>query len=175
MNFELRSAGHDDARSIRDIYNYYVEHSTCTFDLTRETLTDREEWLTSHGPQHPVIVCTHENTTVGWGALSKWNSRPAYSRTAEVSFYVHHEWHRKGIGRLILTDLIARSRSLGVHVLIGGACTEMTPSIALQESFGFVHVARLEEVGYKYGRWLDVVYLQLKLDREDSADQRRRS
>ena len=163
MNFNLRVATSSDAGSISDIYNYYVDNSTCTFDVVHESLTDRIGWLELHGPRHPAIVCTASESVVGWGSLSEWNPRPAYSHTAEVSFYVHHEWHRRGIGRRLLADLIERARSLGLHVLIGGACTEMVASIALQESFGFEKVAHFKEVGNKFGRWLDVGYYQLNL------------
>jgi phosphinothricin acetyltransferase len=160
----IRMATEDDAQAISDIYNHYVEVSTCTFDLERETLDKRIAWLHAHGSSHPVIVCDCNAEIVGWGSLSQWNARPAYSRTAEVSFYVHQSWHRQGIGRLLLTDLIARARALGHRVLIGGACTEQLASIKLQEAFGFTQVASFSNVGYKFDRWLDVAYFQLTLD-----------
>lgn len=163
MQFQLRTATEGDSRAIRDIYNHYVDYSTCTFDLERESLAQRIAWLNAHGCNHPVIVCTHESEVVGWGSLSQWNARPGYSRTAEVSFYVHHAWQRRGIGRLLLADLIDRARMIGHHVLIGGACTEQAASIQLQEAFGFVQVAYFSQVGFKFDRWLDVAYFQLSL------------
>ena len=71
--------------------------------------------------------------------------------------------HRRGIGKTLLADLIARGRAVGLHTIIGGACTEQPPSLALQESLGFVRVAYFREVGYKFGRWLDVACMQLML------------
>ena len=162
--FEIRTAEMSDAQAISDIYNYYVETSTCTFDLDPEPLAKRCEWLEAHKNQHPAVVSTHKDAVVGWGSLSPFHPRPAYSRTAEVSFYVHHDWHRRGIGRIMLADLIERARQWKHHVLIGGACTEQVASIKLQERFGFVEVARFNEVGFKFDRWLDVVYLQLNLN-----------
>lgn len=163
MPFKIRTANTNDAQSISEIYNHYVDCSTCTFDLEHELLSDRIAWLESRGPEHPAIVCSQHGEIIGWGSLSQWNLRPAYSRTAEVSFYVHHQWHRRGIGRLLLNELIERARTLGHHILIGGACTEQVASIKLQESFGFEKVAHFSEVGHKFGRWLDVAYFQLSL------------
>lgn len=164
MNFAIRIAEKDDASAISEIYNYYVDQSTCTFDLEKEPLSRRIEWLESHDQRHPIVVCTHGSSTIGWGSLSEWNSRPGYSRTAEVSFYVHHDWQRQGVGRLILAELIRLAEIHDHFVLIGGACTEQTASIRLQESFGFVQVAHFKKVGYKFGRWLDVAYYQRTLD-----------
>ena len=164
MTFEIRTATRDDAQSISDIYNHYVDCSTCTFDLTRESLAERIAWLEARTDRHPVVVCLHEQQIIGWGSLSQWNPRPGYARTAEVSFYVRHDWHRRGVGRLILSDLIARARRLKHRVLIGGASADQVASIRLQEDFGFVKVAHFRDVGYKFGRWLDVVYFQLHLD-----------
>lgn len=164
MNVQLRTATVDDAQAISDIYNHYVVHSTCTFDLERETLADRIAWMTNRGPRHPVIVCTNGGFVVGWGSLSAYHKRPAYGSTAEISFYVHHEWLRRGLGRKLLADLIDRARQLQHHVLIGGVCTEHAASMRLQESFGFKQVALLSEIGRKFDRWLDVAYMQLTLD-----------
>ena len=167
MNFEIRTAALPDAQAISDIYNYYVATSTCTYDVDQEQVADRVNWLESHGPKHPVIVCTHDEAVVGWGSLSQWNPRPGYDRTAEVSFYVQHDWHRRGIGRLMLGDLIDRARTIGHRVLIGGASAEQTASIRLQESFGFEKVAHFKAIGYKFDQWLDVAYFQLVLGTED--------
>lgn len=163
MAFELQTAVEEDSRAISEIYNHYVDTSTCTFDLQRESIKERIAWLREHGDEYPVLTCRADDRIVGWGALSSWNPRPGYARTAEVSFYVHHDWHRQGIGKLLLGELISRARKIGHHVLIGGACTEQLASIRLQESFGFTEVARFTEVGRKFDRWLDVCYLQLNL------------
>jgi phosphinothricin acetyltransferase len=167
MQFQIRTADVDDAGPISDIYNYYVENSTCTFDLEPELLGDRIAWLDAHREKHPAIVCCSEDRVVGWGALSPWHSRPAYQDTAEVSFYVHHEFQGQGIGRLLLAELVQRARLIGHHVLIGCVCTEQAASIKLQESFGLKKVAHFNEVGSKFSRRLDVSYYQLLLNSLD--------
>jgi phosphinothricin acetyltransferase len=99
------------------------------------------------------------------GALSAWKSRCAYARSVEVSVYIRHDLHRRGLGRALMLDLIERAQAAGHHT-IGGACTEQAASLALQESLGFERVACFREVGYKFGRWLDVAYMKLLLGQQ---------
>ena len=103
---------------------------------------------------------------VGWAALSPWKSRCAYARSAEASVYVRPDHHRRGVGRALLADLIERARTAGLHTVLGGTCTEHPGSLALQEALGFERVGCLREVGFKFGRWLDVAYTQLILEME---------
>jgi L-amino acid N-acyltransferase len=159
----VRLATPADLAAVREIYNYYVHTSTCTFQVEPDTAAEREAWFAGRGPAHPVVVAEAAGSVLGWAALSPWKERAAYARSVEASVYVHPDHQRRGLGRALLLDLIARARSLGHHVIIGGACTEHPASIALQEAVGFDRVACFREVGYKFGRWLDVAYLQLIL------------
>jgi phosphinothricin acetyltransferase len=152
-----------DLGAVRDIYNHYVATSTCTFQVEPDTAEEREAWFRDRGPRHPAVVAELEGVVAGWAALSPWKSRCAYAGSAEASVYVRHDVHRKGIGRLLLAELVARGRAAGLHTIIGGACTEHPASLALQEALGFVRVACFREVGYKFGRRLDVAYMQLML------------
>lgn len=156
----IRIAVRDDAAAINEIQNYYVVNSTATFLTEPLTLEARLAWLEKRLPIHPVTVVQANGTTVGWGSLDTFRSRPAYRHTAEFSVYVHQDWHRRGIGRAIMLDLVERARSLGHHALVGGCCSESVAVIALLETLGFSRVAHFPEVGYKFGRWLDVVFLQ---------------
>lgn len=167
MNFAIRLATEDDLAAVRDVYNYYVARSTCTFQIEPETEAERLAWFRNRSAAHPVTVAEAADQVVGWGALSPWKSRGAYARSVEASIYVHHDFHRRGIGRALLLDLIERARQAGHHTIIGGTCTEQGASLALQKSLGFQQVAHFREVGYKFGRWLDVVYMQFFLN-EDS-------
>lgn len=159
----IRLAALADLDAIRAIYNHYVATSTCTFQLEPDTEPERLAWFRDRTPLHPVTVAEMEGEVVGWGALSPWKSRAGYAHSVEGSVYVREGHHRRGVGRALLADLIDRARAAGHHVLIGGACTEHPGSIALQEALGFVRVAHFRETGRKFGRWLDVVYLQLVL------------
>jgi len=162
--YSLRLATPADLSAINDIYNYYDDRSTCTYQTQHETLADREAWFADHpSDKYPVIAAEIDGVVVGWGSLSKFRPRAAYAPTVEASIYIHHAYHRRGLGRMLLTDLIARARAAGFHSLIGGASADQAASLALQESLGLRPVARFVEVGFKFGRWLDVVYMQLML------------
>jgi phosphinothricin acetyltransferase len=100
---------------------------------------------------------------VGWGSLSAYHARSAYRRTVENSVYVHHQHHGRGIGSLLLEDLIARAREVGHRVIIAAIDADQPASIALHAKFDFKKVGHFKQVGFKFGRWLNVVYMELLL------------
>lgn len=163
MRARLRDATVADLPRINDIYNYYVETSTCTYQEQPDTAETRRAWFEEHGPLHPVIVAEVAGVVEGWGALSPFRTRSAYRFTVENSVYVADAWRGQGIGRLLLVDLIARARGIGHHSIIAGVDADQRASLVLHERHGFTPVSRLVEVGYKFGRWLDVIQLQLLL------------
>lgn len=161
----LRLATEQDLLAINDIYNYYVPRSTCTYQLEPETIEARTTWFREHdADRYPVVVGEDDREVVGWGSLSKFRERAAYLPTVEASVYIRHDRLAQGWGRQILSDLVERARRAGHHSVMGGADAEQTASIVLQERLGFKRVAHLVEVGLKFGRRLDVIYLQLMLD-----------
>jgi phosphinothricin acetyltransferase len=160
---QIRAARVEDLRAINDIYNYYVERSTCTFQTEPETMDERIAWFAAHDTTHPVIVAEVGGEVVGWGALSPFHPRGAYRFTVEPSVYVRHDWVARGMGRALMEELIARARAVGHHSMVGPICADNAPSLALSEKLGFVKVGYLREVGYKFDRWLDVVYVQRML------------
>jgi L-amino acid N-acyltransferase len=167
----IRLATEADLAAIREIYNYYVECSSCTFQLEPDTEQERLAWFRERSAAHPATVAVPDGEVAGWAALSPWKSRCGYARSVEASVYIRHDLHRRGIGRALVLDLIERARAAGHHTILGGACTEQAASLALQESLGFQRVAYLREVGHKFGRWLDVVYTQLLLEPGSGARQ----
>ena len=159
----IRQAAAADLEAVNAIYNYFVLHSTCTYQMEPETAADRRAWFDRHGPQHPVLVAERAGEVLGWGSLSPFHARAGYRHTAENSVYVRHDAHRRGIGSALLKELILRARQIGHHTIIGGIDGEQAASIALHAKYGFVQVAHLREAGFKFGRWLDVIYMQLML------------
>jgi phosphinothricin acetyltransferase len=159
----LRQAAPSDLQAINDIYNHFVLHCTCTYQTELETMEARRAWFEAHGTKHPVIVALDGDQVVGWGSLSAFHRRAAYSRTVENSVYVDHRQHRRGIGRLLMADLIDRAAKLGHHTIIAGIDAEQTASVAIHTAMGFERVALLNEVGFKFGRWLHVIYMQKML------------
>jgi phosphinothricin acetyltransferase len=157
----LRLATPADLPAINDIYNHFVRNSTCTYQLDPSTSAERQAWFAHHGPTLPVTVAElPTGQIVGWASLSPFHPRPAYRFTVEDSIYVHKEHHRRGLGRLLLADLLRRADALGYRNVIALVSADQEPSLALHQNLGFVEVGRLPRVGFKFDRWLDVAYLQ---------------
>jgi L-amino acid N-acyltransferase len=156
----VRLAQVTDAEAIRAIYNLEVTESTVTFDLVPRSHDEQREWLAAHSGAHPAVVAADGDAVVGFGSLSPYKDRPAYSTTVEDSVYVHRDWRRKGVGRLILDELLQLAMTHGFHAVIARIVGDHDASIALHERCGFTLVGVENEVGRKFGRWLDVVELQ---------------
>jgi L-amino acid N-acyltransferase YncA len=159
----LRPATEADLPAINAIYNHYVLHSTCTYQTEPSTEEERQEWFQQHGEMHPVIVAEEEGQVIGWGSLSRFHPRAAYGHSVEDSVYLHHEWQGRGVGSVILEELLSLAKALGHHTVLGGIDADQKGSVALHAKFGFVKVSHLKEVGYKQGRWLDVIWMQKML------------
>lgn len=159
----IRQATEADLEAINAIYNYYVLHCTCTYQTEPETTEDRLAWFDRHGPKHPVVVAEVAGEVLGWGSLSPFHARAAYCHTVENSVYVRHDAHRRGIGSAVLKELIVRATEFGHRTIIGGIDGDQVASIALHAKHGFVQVGHLMQVGFKFGRWLDVFYMQRML------------
>lgn len=157
----IRSATEADLPAINAIYNHYVVSSTCTYQEEPETVEGRQLWFKQHGPKHPVIVAEIDGRVVGWGSLSPYHSRCAYRNTVENSVYVDHEHRGRGLGAQLLAELITRAQSLGHRAIIAAIDSDQAASVALHTKFKFQPVGRFKEIGYKFGRWLDVIYLEL--------------
>lgn len=161
---QIRLARESDLAAINAIYNNYVLHSTCTYQVTLETDEARRAWFEAHGEKHPVTVAERDGEVVGWGSLNRYHPREAYARTVENSLYVRQDHQRRGIGRALLADQIERARQLGHHTILALISAEQTASIALHEAAHFQKAAHLRELGWKQGQWLDVVFMQLLLE-----------
>ena len=161
----VRLAKVADLPAINDIYNHYVLHSTATYQEEPEPIGGREAWFLGHGPAHPVTVAVDPNGTVlGWASLSPFHRRSAYRFTVENSVYLRHDVRGRGIGTLLLAELIERARAAGHRSILALIDADQPASVALHRRFGFGQVAHLRQVGFKFGRWLDVAYMQLVLD-----------
>jgi phosphinothricin acetyltransferase len=110
-----------------------------------------------------VIVAVQDEQVIGWGSLSPYHKRSAYRHTVENSVYVHHQHHRCGIGSVLLQELINLSRNQGHRVIIAGIDGEQTASVEIHKKFHFEKVGHFKQVGFKFGRWLDVIYMELNL------------
>jgi L-amino acid N-acyltransferase YncA len=160
LTHTLRSARAADLAAISDIYNHYVARSTCTFALQPETLDERKAWFAGRGQIHPVLVTEEAGAVIGWASLSPWNKRCAYAQTVESSVYIHHDHHRRGLGKALMVEMLQMAVELKLHSLIAGVSADQPASLRVHQRLGFSEVARFKEVGFKFGKWLDVIYLQ---------------
>jgi len=157
----VRLAVLDDAEAIRAIYNREVTETTVTFDLVPRTLAEQEAWLTARTGAHPAIVAVDgDGSVIGFGSLSAYRDRPAYNTTVEDSVYVHGDHRGRGVGRLVLRELIRVGTAHGFHAVMARIVGGHQASIALHASCGFREVGVEREVGRKFGRWLDVVLIE---------------
>jgi len=162
---QIRLASPGDAESIRAIYNDEVVNGTNTFDLVPRTMAEQVAWLERHRGAHPAVVATPGTgeTIVGFGALSKFRSRPAYATTVEDSVYVARPHRGAGVGRAVLEELVRLASGYGFHSIIARIVGQNEASIGLHRCCGFELVGTEREVGRKHSRWLDVVELQRML------------
>ncbi|HXH21984.1 MAG TPA: GNAT family N-acetyltransferase [Dehalococcoidia bacterium] len=164
MKVFVRPARAEDMPAVLAIYNYEVANGVATFDTEPRSLEVQMAWLESHRDPYCALVAVDGEEVVGFGCLSRYHERPAYGLSVEDTVYVHQDRRRQGIGRLLLEALIAEGRARHFHTILGRITGENRPSIELHAQLGFVEAGREREVGRKFGRWLDVVTMQLMLD-----------
>jgi phosphinothricin acetyltransferase len=171
MRLTIRTATVADLDAINAIYNDYVARSTCTYQESPESPRGRREWFARHDESHPVVVAEVDRAVVGWGALSPYHERSAYRHTVEDSVYAARSHHRRGVGSAWLAELIRRATTIGHRSIVAAIDGEQVASIALHARFGFREAGCLRQVGRKFGRWLDVLYMQLILGSDGTGGQ----
>lgn len=156
----LRPACPDDAGAIARIYNHYILESTATFHTEPVDAAERAEWMVERGEAYPTLVAEVDGTVCAWGALSAYRPRPAWHPTVEVAIYVAPEHTGRGIGPLLIDELLDRALENGYHSVVSQIVAGNEPSEAIAERSGFVEVGRLREAGLKFGQRLDVILMQ---------------
>jgi L-amino acid N-acyltransferase YncA len=152
------------------IYNREIESGTATFDMSPRSLDQQVEWVAEHSGAHPAVVALMsddmgDEVVVGFGSLSPYRPRAAYSTTVEDSVYVAEGSQRLGIGRAILEELLRLAEAHGFHAVIGRIGAGNEASVALHAGCGFEMIGTEREVGRKFGRWLDVVCMERLIER----------
>src|SRR5436190_14318469 len=157
----IRPAKAIDQQRIMEIYNDAVLNTTATFDTETRTIDKQLAWFNSHKKNHPVFVAEKESNVIGWASLSPWSDRCAYDTTVEVSVYIDKNFREKGIGGKLLELVTIEGKKLGNHTVLSRITEGNEVSIHLHEKFGYKHVGVMKEVGFKFGRFLDVNMMQL--------------
>jgi phosphinothricin acetyltransferase len=161
----IRDATGRDAAGIAEIYNDAIARTTATWHTTVVDVADRAAWIAARQERgFPVLVAVADDAVLGYATYGDWRAWEGYRFTVEHSVYVRADHRGRGIGRLLMDDLISRARAAGKHAMVAGIAAENTGSIAMHERLGFREVGRLPEVGAKFGRWLDLVFLERVLD-----------
>ena len=159
----IRPAIESDVPAILDIYNDAILNTTATFDIEPQTLEEKLAWF--HETQHPyaVLVAERDGEVLGWACLRPFRAKAAYRFTAENSVYIRTDCFAQGIGRALMTRLLEIAAANGFRTVIAGIALENPASVHLHESLGFTPVGVEREVGYKFERWIDVLWMQKML------------
>lgn len=154
------------AQAILDIFNEAIANSTALYDYHPRSLQSMQPWFEAKDRGNfPVIGIEGDaGNLLAFGSFGSFRAWPAYKYSVEHSVYVHKDHRGAGLGRAIMLELVQSARMRGLHSMIGGIDTTNAGSIALHERLGFRHVGTLPQVGFKFGRWLDLAFFQLLLD-----------
>jgi L-amino acid N-acyltransferase len=163
----IRDASQDDAAAISAIYNATVSTTTVAWTEEHESLATRHEWLEKQGAAgNPVLVAESGARIIGFASYSEFRNAtkwPGYRFTVEHTIHIDARHQGSGVGGVLLEALVARATAADLHVMIGAIDGENDGSIRFHERHGFTQVARLPAVGFKFGRWLDLVLVQRTL------------
>lgn len=164
----VREARREDVPAILDIYNDAVIHTTASYDLEPVSLESRYAWFDSRlASGFPVLVAEGSGGEVlGFASYGPFREKAAYAGTVEHSVYIAPGQRGGGLGLRLMQELIARARAQGVHVMVGGVDGDNLGSLRFHERLGFSEVARMPQVGRKFDRWLDLVFMQRILQEE---------
>jgi L-amino acid N-acyltransferase len=164
MTVIVRPATEADLPPILAIYNDAVVKTTAIWNDTIADLANRKTWLEARQKQnYPVLVAEEEGVVVGYGSFGDFRAFDGYRFSVEHSVYVAEGTRRRGIASALLEALTLKARELGKHVMIGGIAGDNLASLKLHAKLGFSESGRMPEVGFKFGRWLDLVFMQKTL------------
>jgi phosphinothricin acetyltransferase len=161
----IRSARESDLPEILVIYNDIILTTTAIYQYQPQSPEMRRSWFDArHHDGHPIFVAESEGRIVGFSTYGPFRAWPAYKYTVENSVYVAAAERGKGIGKILIPPLIAAAKAADLHAMIASVDAGNMASLRLHRSFGFEEVAHFRQVGYKFGRWLDLKFLELLLE-----------
>jgi phosphinothricin acetyltransferase len=162
---EVRDATFDDLHGMLEIFNDAIVNTTAVWSDAPEDLASRRSWFEGRqAREFPVMIAAEGDQVLGFGSYGDFRVRDGYRHTVEHSIYVRSDHRRVGLGRALLQALVDHARAHRVHAMIGGIDAGNQASLALHSAMGFREVARMPQVGCKFGGWLDLVFVQLLLD-----------
>jgi phosphinothricin acetyltransferase len=158
---QIRDAVESDLPGLLAIYNDVIATSTAVYSYLPVTLEDRTQWWRTRVSQgYPVLIAVNGSGVLGFSTFGDFRAWPGYRFTVEHSVHVRADCRGQGVGRELVKALFPRATALGKHVMIAGVDAANEASIRFHERLGFEKTAHLREVGHKFDRWLDLVFLQ---------------
>jgi phosphinothricin acetyltransferase len=158
----IREAQENDLKEILSIYNDAVTNSTAVYEYEPRSFHAHLQWFQNkRKSKYPVLVAEMQTHIIGFCSYGSFRVWPAYSQTIESSIYIESRYRGKSIGRRLMVDLIERAKQQKYHTIIAGIDATNEPSIKLHKNLGFIQTAHMREVGWKFDRWLDLIFMQL--------------
>jgi len=160
----VRNATEEDLPAMLEIYNEIILNTLAVWHEQAHTLAMRKEWFALKKEQgFPVLVAESQGVILGFATIATFRPWSGFRFTVENSVYVRPENRGQGVAKLLLPALIDAAKQLNIHAIVAGIEATNEISIALHEKFGFIEVAHFKEVGFKFGRWMDLKFMQLTL------------
>ncbi|WP_212628952.1 GNAT family N-acetyltransferase [Pseudomonas sp. KB-10] len=166
MSYSIVNAGEADLPGILAIYNDAVQHTTAIWNETLVDLANRRAWLAERtAAGFPVLVARDTSgEVIGYSSYGTWRSIEGFRHTVEHSVYVRADQRGQGLGPALVQALIERARAANLHVMVAAIESKNAASIRLHQRLGFVTTGQMPQVGRKFGRWLDLTFMQLILE-----------
>ena len=155
-----------DSAVILSIFNEAIAHSTALYEYQPRTAQNMIQWFAEKREYNFPVLGAYDDdeSLLGFATYGVFRSKPAYKYTIEHSIYIHQKYRSKGVGRVLLEQLIEHAKAQDYHCMIGAIDAANAASIHLHEQFGFTHAGTIEQAGFKFGEWLDLAFYQLLLD-----------
>jgi L-amino acid N-acyltransferase YncA len=165
MSIFIRPAEEKDLDGVLEIYNDAILNTTAIYNYLPYTRKDIEQWYTDKKTaKHPVFVAIVDDSVAGFTSYGQFRLRPAYKYSVEHSVYVHPNFRGRGIAKKLLLEIIEAAKQNNIHAIVAGIDADNKVSIGLHRQFNFAIVGNIKEVGYKFGKWLDLTFMELVLE-----------
>lgn len=167
----IRRARENDLMEILEIYNDAILNSTAIYAYEPHDIEERRNWYCERKQNgHPVFVFEEEGKVAGFATFEQFRSYPAFRYSLEHSVYVHKDYRKKGIGRILMEELIKSANELGYKIMVAAIDSENRGSIELHKKLGFEYAGTIKKSGFKFGRWLNLVFYELELNGPKNVD-----
>ena len=160
----IRKVALEDAPQIMNIYNHYVDHTIFTFDTECASLNEIQDKIRMMMNIYPWIVYEVDGEIMGYAYASEWKAKDGYKHSVETTVYLKNGSFKNGLGTLLYQELINQLKELNFHALMGCITLPNDASIRLHEKLGFEKVGHFKEVGYKFDKWIDAGYWELRIN-----------